>query len=171
MQEVVFRRYKRLLDEKKPIPQLIIIDGGKGQLSAAMQSIKALDLVGKTTVIGLAKNVEEIFYPNDSESLKLNFQSTSLNLLKRVRDEVHRFGITFHRNTRSKGVIKNELQTIQGIGEKTAELLLKTFKSVAKIKSAGSEEIERVVGKSKAAVLKNYFEGNATTIVSEKSSR
>jgi excinuclease ABC subunit C len=159
MQEIVYRRYKRVLEEEKPLPQLIIIDGGKGQLSAAMESIKALDLLGKTTVVGLAKNVEEIFYPGDKESLKLSFQSETLNLLKRIRDEVHRFGITFHRNTRSKGVIKNELQNITGIGEKTAQQLLKTFKSVTKVKQASTEEIAKVIGNSKAVVVKNYFEG------------
>lgn len=159
MQEIVYRRYKRVLEEEKPLPQLIIIDGGKGQLSAAMESIKALDLVGKTTVVGLAKNVEEIFYPGDKESLKLSFQSETLNLLKRIRDEVHRFGITFHRNTRSKGVIKNELQNITGIGEKTAQQLLKTFKSVIKVKQASTEDIAKVIGNSKAVVVKNYFEG------------
>lgn len=165
MQEIVYRRYKRVLDEQKSLPQLIVIDGGKGQLSAAMESIKALNLLGKTTVVGLAKNVEEIFYPGDHESLKLSFQSETLNLLKRIRDEVHRFGITFHRNTRSKGVIKNELQQIEGIGEKTAQDLLKIFKSVASIKRSALEDIEKAIGKSKAKLVKDYFEGKSQTSV------
>ncbi len=158
MKEIVYRRYKRVLDEQKPLPQLIIIDGGKGQLSAAMESIMELGLMGKTTVVGLAKNVEEVFYPGDTESLKLPYQSESLNLLKRIRDEVHRFGITFHRKTRSKGIVKNELQNIAGIGEKTAQELLKAFKSVTKIKQAAFEEIEKVIGKSKARIVQDYFQ-------------
>lgn len=160
MQEIVYRRYRRVLDEQKPMPQLIIIDGGKGQLSSAMESIKALDLLGKVTVIGLAKNVEEIFYPGDSESLKLPYQSHTLNLLKRIRDEVHRFGITFHRKTRSKGIVKNELEKIPGIGEKTAQELLKTFKSVAKVKQASEDEIAKVIGVAKAKLVCAYFGGS-----------
>jgi excinuclease ABC subunit C len=157
MKEIVYRRYKRVLEEQKPLPQLIIIDGGKGQLSSAMESIRALGLQGKTTVVGLAKNIEELFFPGDSESLKLPFQSDTLNLVKRIRDEVHRFGITFHRKTRSKGIVKNELTSIEGIGEKTSEELLKKFRSVTKVKAASQEELELVIGKSKAQVLKNHF--------------
>lgn len=162
MEEIVFRRYKRVLDEQKPIPQLIIIDGGKGQLSSAMKSIIALNLVGKTTVVGLAKNVEEIFFPNDTESLKLPYQSDTLNLVKKIRDEVHRFGITFHRSTRSKGIVKNELENIKGIGEKIAMQLLQKFKSVQKIKQASFEMLSAEIGKSKANIVKDYFEKNAT---------
>lgn len=158
MKEIVYRRYKRVLDEGKPIPKLIIIDGGKGQLSSAMESITELGLVGKTTVVGLAKNVEEIFYPSDTESLKLPYQSNTLNLVKRIRDEVHRFGITFHRSTRSKGIIQNELEKINGIGEKTANDLLKHFRSVSKIKLATEKELEKIVGLSKARIVKQYFE-------------
>jgi excinuclease ABC subunit C len=158
MKEVVYRRYKRVLDEGLPIPQLIIIDGGKGQLSSAMESIRQLGLIGKTTVVGLAKNIEEIFYPGDSESLKLPYQSESLNLIKFIRDEVHRFGITFHRNTRSKGVIKNELESINGIAELTARELLKHFKSVANVKKASLEEIASIVGKSKAKKIADHFD-------------
>lgn len=157
MNEIVFRRYKRLLDEALPLPQLIIIDGGKGQLGAAMEALKSLNLAGKIAVIGLAKNVEEIFYPGESESLKLPFQSETLNLIKRIRDEVHRFGITFHRNTRSKGVIKNELELIPGIAELTARALLKHFKSVSKIKQASEEEIASIIGKAKAKKIADYF--------------
>ena len=157
MKEIVYRRYKRVLDEGKPLPKLIIIDGGKGQLSSALDSINELGLLGKTTVVGLAKNIEEIFYPGDSESLKLPYQSDTLNLIKRIRDEVHRFGITFHRSTRSKGIIKNELEKINGIGEKTASDLLKHFRSVLKVKNATEKELEEIVGLSKARIIKQYF--------------
>jgi excinuclease ABC subunit C len=157
MKEIVYRRYKRVLDEGKPLPKLIIIDGGKGQLSSALESINELGLLGKTTVVGLAKNIEEIFYPGDSESLKLPYQSDTLNLIKRIRDEVHRFGITFHRSTRSKGIIKNELEKINGIGEKTASDLLKHFRSVLKVKNATEKELEEIVGLSKARIVKQYF--------------
>jgi excinuclease ABC subunit C len=157
MKEIVYRRYKRVLDEGKPLPKLIIIDGGKGQLSSALESIHELGLLGKTTVVGLAKNIEEIFYPGDSESLKLPYQSATLNLIKRIRDEVHRFGITFHRSTRSKGIIKNELEKINGIGEKTANDLLKHFRSVIKVKTATEKELEKIVGLSKARIIKQYF--------------
>lgn len=157
MKEIVYRRYKRVLDEGKPLPKLIIIDGGKGQLSSALESIHELGLLGKTTVVGLAKNIEEIFYPGDSESLKLPYQSATLNLIKRIRDEVHRFGIIFHRSTRSKGIIKNELEKINGIGEKTANDLLKHFRSVIKVKNATEKELEKIVGLSKARIIKQYF--------------
>ncbi len=157
MKETVYRRYKRVLEEGKSIPQLIIIDGGKGQLSSAMESIRDLDLAGKTTVVGLAKNIEEIFYPGDKDSLKLPFNSPSLNLVKRIRDEVHRFGITFHRKTRSSGTIKNELENIEGIGEKTAQLLLQTFRSVNKIRQASIEDIAKVVGNAKATLVLEHF--------------
>ncbi len=157
MKETVYRRYKRVLEEGKSIPQLIIIDGGKGQLSSAMESIRDLDLAGKTTVVGLAKNIEEIFYPGDKDSLKLPFNSPSLNLVKRIRDEVHRFGITFHRKTRSSGTIKNELENIEGVGEKTAQLLLQTFRSVNKIRQASIEDIAKVVGNAKATLVLEHF--------------
>jgi excinuclease ABC subunit C len=157
MKEIVYRRYKRVLDEGMPIPQLIIIDGGKGQLSSAVESLQELGMMGKTTVVGLAKNVEELFYPGDSESLKLPFQSEGLNLIKRIRDEVHRFGITFHRKTRSKGIIKNELETIPGIAALTARELLKHFKSVANIKKAEVNEIASIVGPAKAKKIADHF--------------
>ena len=157
MKEVVFRRYKRLVNEEQPLPQLVIIDGGKGQLSAAMESIHELNLEGKLTVVGLAKNEEEIFFPGDTESIKLSWNSEGLNLIRRIRDEVHRFGITFHRNKRSKGTFKNELENIEGIGEKTATLLLQQFKSVKKIKEASFDELQSAVGKSKAEIIKAYF--------------
>ena len=157
MTEVVYRRYKRLKEEHKPLPQLIIIDGGKGQLSAAMESIKKLDMVGQATLVGLAKNVEEIFFSGDTESLKLPWDSESLKLIRRIRDEVHRFGITFHRNQRSKGSFKNELEQIEGIGKATVDLLLKKFKSVKNIKEKKEEELASVIGSSKAQLIKNYI--------------
>jgi excinuclease ABC subunit C len=157
MTEVVFRRYKRLLDEKQPLPQLIIIDGGKGQLSAAMQSVSALKLPGTTSVVGLAKNEEEIFFPGDTESVKLPWDSESLKLIRRIRDEVHNYGITFHRNLRSKGTFWNELEQIKGIGKSTSNLLLKEFKSVKNIKTKSIEELALVIGKTKAELLIKHF--------------
>lgn len=157
MKEVVYRRYKRLLDENRPLPQLIIIDGGKGQLSAAMQSIYELKLPGSTTVVGLAKNEEEIFFPGDSESIKLPWDSESLKLIRRIRDEVHNHGITFHRNLRSKGTFKNELEQIKGIGNATADLLLKKFKSIKNIREKNREEIAEIIGKAKAGIVIEYF--------------
>jgi excinuclease ABC subunit C len=157
MKEVVYRRYKRLIHEEQPLPQLVIIDGGKGQLSAAMEAIHELNLEGKLTVTGLAKNEEEIFFHNDKESIKLSWNSEGLNLIRRIRDEVHRFGITFHRNKRSKGTFKNELESIRGIGEKTATQLLQRFKSIKKIKEISPEELEAVLGKSKAKIVIEYF--------------
>jgi excinuclease ABC subunit C len=157
MKETVFRRYKRLLEEGLPFPQLVIIDGGKGQLNAATEALEELNSTGKTVVIGLAKNEEEIFYPGDKESLKLAYNSASLKFIRRIRDEVHRFGITFHRKKRSKGTFKNELEEIKGIGKNTADLLLKRFKSVNNIRQKNEEELSEVIGKAKAKILLNYF--------------
>jgi excinuclease ABC subunit C len=158
MKEVVHRRYKRLMDEQQSFPQLVIIDGGKGQLSAAMESIEDLGLIGLMTVVGLAKNEEEIFFPGDTESIKLPYNSDSLHLIRRIRDEVHRFGITFHRKKRSKGTFSNELEHIEGIGERTANLLLKQFRSVSKIKQAKEEEIAVIIGPAKARLVRAHFE-------------
>ena len=141
MKEVVYRRYKRLVEENQPLPQLVIIDGGKGQLSAALESIAELGIRGKITLVGLAKNEEEIFFAGDQQSLKLPYDSMSLKLIRKIRDEVHRFGISFHRNKRSRGTFKNELENIKGIGKQTAELLLKTFHSVRKVRLATDEEL------------------------------
>lgn len=158
MKEVVYRRYKRLLAEEAPLPKLIIIDGGKGQLSAAMESIHELGIAGEVTVTGLAKNEEELFFPGDTESIKLPWDSDSLKLVRRIRDEVHRFGITFHRDKRSKGTFKNELEAVSGIGEQTVQALLKAFKSVKKMREKTEEELAGVVGKAKAKLLRAYFE-------------
>lgn len=157
MKEVVARRYKRVEKESLPFPQLIIIDGGKGQLNAAVEGLIELGLEGKTTVIGLAKNEEEIFFPGDQQSVKLPWDSESLKLIRRIRDEVHRFGITFHRNQRSRGTFVNELEKIKGIGKNTADNLLKKFKSVKKIKALSREELASVVGDSKAEIINTYF--------------
>ncbi|MBI1782112.1 MAG: excinuclease ABC subunit UvrC [Sphingobacteriales bacterium] len=157
MKEVVHRRYSRLLREQSGLPQLIIIDGGKGQLSAAMESITDLGLQGSMTVVGLAKNEEEIFFPGDTESLRLPINGDTMRLIRYIRDEVHRFGITFHRQKRSKGTLSNQLEQIKGIGKATADLLLKEFKSVAKIKALSVEELTEKIGPSKAAVIKNHF--------------
>jgi excinuclease ABC subunit C len=157
MKEVVYRRYRRLLDEQKTLPQLVIIDGGKGQLSSAMESITDLGLTGMMTVVGLAKNVEEIFFPGDSQSIKLPYDSDSLQLIRRIRDEVHRFGITFHRQKRSKGTFSNELERIEGIGQRTATLLLKKFRSVNKIKEASDDDLSAVIGPAKAKLVRAHF--------------
>lgn len=157
MKEVVYRRYKRLKEEDTPFPQLVIIDGGKGQLSAALESMQALGLEGRTTLIGLAKNEEEIFFAGDTASIKLPWDSDSLKLVRRIRDEVHRFGIGFHRNQRSKGTFKNELEQIDGIGPQTISQLLKTFRSVKNIKAQSEATLSVEIGAAKALLLTNYF--------------
>jgi len=157
MKEAVYRRYKRVLDEQLPIPSLVIIDGGKGQLNAALNSISLLGLNGKITLVGLAKNQEELFFANDQESLVLPWSSESLKLIRRIRDEVHRFGITHHRNRRSNSAIDNQLLDIVGIGESTADELLRHFKSVRKIKSLHLEDLILVVGLKKANLIFNHF--------------
>ena len=162
MKEAVFRRYKRLQEEVLPFPQLVIIDGGKGQLSAAMEAIDELGVGGRTTLVGLAKNEEEIFFAGDKESLKLPYNSSSLKFIRRIRDEVHRFGITFHRAKRSKGTFKNELEDIPGIGAATADQLLKEFRSIKNIREViregkGEIEIGKIIGISKAKLVVRYF--------------
>lgn len=157
MSEIVYRRYKRLTEEQKDLPQLVIIDGGKGQLGAAMESIEKLGLMGRMTIVGLAKREESIFFPGDSEPLQMPFNSPANLLVRRIRDEVHRFGITFHRATRSKGTIKNELEAIPGIGEKIATELLSHFRSVKNIKTLTERELTKIVGASKARIVWNYF--------------
>ena len=161
MKEVVYRRYKRVKESGDPMPQLIVIDGGKGQLSAALESIEALGLTGSTTLIGLAKNEEELFFAGDSQSLKLPWDSDSLKLLRGIRDEVHRFGITFHRNKRSKGTFTTALENIEGIGPATREILLNQFKSVANIKKEPIQNIAALIGAKNAAALQKHFETTA----------
>jgi len=157
MEEIIERRYSRLLNEDAGLPQLIVIDGGKGQLSAAMNSIDKLGLKGKITVIGIAKKLEEIFYPGDSIPLYLDKTSETLKIIQQARDEAHRFGITHYRKKHQKDRIKSQLTDIKGIGENTSALLLKKFKSVKKIKEASFEEWKAVVGQAKAQLLKQYF--------------
>lgn len=157
MEEVVYRRYKRLLSEAQPLPQLIIIDGGKGQLSAAAKSLTALGILNQVTVVGIAKRLEEIFFPGDSVPLYINKKSESLKLIQQARNEAHRFAITFHRNQRSKDFTKTELHDIPGVGEKTAEKLLKHFGSVKKLREAPREEVEQVAGKAVAGKVWTYF--------------
>lgn len=157
MKEVVSRRYKRLTLENTPLPQLIIIDGGKGQLNAAVEALEGLEQMGKTTIIGLAKNEEEIFFPGDQQSIKLAWDSPSLKLIRRIRDEVHRFGVGFHRAQRSRGTFVNELEKIKGIGKNTADNLLKKFKSVKNIRALPVEELAVEIGMSKANLIKMYF--------------
>lgn len=153
MEEVVYRRYKRLRDEAQPLPQLIVIDGGKGQLSAALKSLDALELRGKIAIIGIAKRLEELFFPNDPIPLYLDKKSETLKVIQQLRNEAHRFGISFHRNKRSKSALVSELDQIQGVGPKTRAQLLKAFKSLKRIKEATSDELAAVVGPKKAKLL------------------
>lgn len=157
MTEVVGRRYKRLLDEEKPLPKLIVIDGGKGQLSSAVEALKKLEIYGKVPIIGIAKRLEEIYFPGDQYPVHIDKKSESLRLLQRIRDEAHRFAITFHRNVRSKKAFGSQLTEVEGIGKQTAERLLKHFKSVKKIKEASEEEIGSIIGQAKAQKLMEWL--------------
>jgi excinuclease ABC subunit C len=157
MEEVVYRRYKRLLDEHEPLPQLIIIDGGKGQLSSALKSLEQLDLRGKIAIVGIAKRLEELFYPDDPVPLYLDKKSETLKIIQQLRNEAHRFGITHHRDKRSKGALQTSVETIPGIGEKTMLTLIKHFKSVKRLKLATPEEIAAVVGLSKAKKITDFY--------------
>ena len=157
MEEVVYRRYKRLQDEEQPLPQLVIIDGGKGQLSSALKSLDALGLRGKIAIVGIAKRLEEIYYPGDSIPLYLDKKSETLKVIQHLRNEAHRFGITFHRNKRSKAALNSSLEAIEGIGEKTITELLKQFKSVKRVKEASLESLVTVIGASKAKKVYEHF--------------
>ena len=157
MEEVVFRRYKRLIDENKSLPQLIVIDGGKGQLTSAVKALDSLELRGKISVIGIAKRLEEIYFPDDSVPIYINKNSQTLKIIQQLRDEAHRFGIKFHRNKRSKEFITSELKSIEGVGDITMQKLLKEFKSVKKIKEQSLTVLEKSVGKSKAKIVFDYF--------------
>ncbi|MCZ2083178.1 MAG: excinuclease ABC subunit UvrC [Flavobacteriales bacterium] len=160
MEEVIYRRYKRVLEEAEPLPQLILIDGGKGQLSSAVKSLKLLGLYGKITIIGIAKRLEEIYFPEDSIPLYLDKKSETLKILQRVRDESHRFGVKHHRTRRTNSTIKSELDGIPGVGEKTVELLLQKLKSVKRVKESNLETLEEILGKSKGKVVWEYFNSN-----------
>ena len=158
MHETVLRRYSSVLQKKQPLPQLIIIDGGKGQLNAALDALKELGIQDKVTTVGLAKNIEELFFPGDTRSILLNWNSAAHNLVRNIRDEVHRFGITFHRAQRSKGALENSLDHITGIGPKTKETLLTYFKSVSKIKTANPNTLTELIGAAKTKILIAAFE-------------
>ena len=157
MEEIVYRRYRRIIEENQKLPQLVIIDGGKGQLSSAMKSIDKLGLREKITVIGIAKKLEEIYFPGDSVPIYLDKNSISLKIIQQLRNEAHRFGINFHRDKRSSQMIKSDLDQIKGIGPKTKEILLKHFESAESVKNASVEELENLVGSSKSKVLLDYF--------------
>ncbi|GAB7258125.1 excinuclease ABC subunit UvrC [Polaribacter sp. OB-PA-B3] len=157
MEEVVFRRYKRLLEEDKPLPQLIIVDGGKGQLSSALKSLEVLGLRGKIAIIGIAKRLEEIYYPDDPIPLYLDKKSETLKITQYLRNEAHRFGITFHRNKRSKSAIKSELEQIPDIGKQTITTLLRKFKSAKRVKEASLEDLKTTIGNSRALKVYNYY--------------
>lgn len=158
MEEVIYRRYKRVQEEAQSMPQLIVIDGGKGQLSAAVTSLEKLGLMGSVAIIGIAKRLEEIYYPGDSVPLYLDKKSETLRIIQHIRDEAHRFGITHHRKKRSKGTIKTELTGIDGISDSTAKKLLSAFKSVKQIRETGEAELAAVVGPAKAKLVFTYFQ-------------
>jgi excinuclease ABC subunit C len=162
MEEVIYRRYSRVLEEQQDLPQLIVIDGGKGQLGAAINSLKKLDLMGKLTIVGIAKRLEEIYFPGDPYPLYIDKRSKTLRVLQHIRDEAHRFGITHHRSKRSRSIIKTELSEIKGIGENTAQKLLNEFKSVKEISKATFDQLQAVVGKSKAEVILSFFSSKST---------
>jgi len=157
MEEIVYRRYKRMIDEETKLPQLVIVDGGKGQLSAALNAFEKLDLRGKLPIIGIAKKLEEIYYPGDSIPIYIDKTSETLKLIQKMRDEAHRFGITHHRDKRSKAMVVSELDQVKGIGDKTKELLLREFKSVEGIRQASNDDLEKIVGKSKTNIIKKHF--------------
>lgn len=160
MEEVVYRRYKRLLEENEPLPNLVIIDGGKGQLGAALKSFDALGIRGQVAIIGIAKRLEELFYPNDPIPLYLDKKSETLKIIQHLRNEAHRFGITFHRDKRSKTALVSAIEEIPGIGEKTMTSLIKKFKSVKRLKEASEADIAEVVGASKAKKIINHYQTN-----------
>ncbi|MCT4582143.1 MAG: excinuclease ABC subunit UvrC [Flavobacteriales bacterium] len=155
MEEVVYRRYKRLKDEQESLPQLIVIDGGKGQLSSAVKSLKTLDLLGKIAIVGIAKRLEEIYFPGDSLPIYIDKRSESLKTIQYLRNEAHRFGITHHRSKRRKGTVKSELLKIKGVGAKTQETLIRKFKSVKRIKAASLEDLTIMIGSAKAKIVYN----------------
>jgi excinuclease ABC subunit C len=161
MEEAVYRRYKRLKEENQALPQLIVIDGGKGQLSAALKALEKLDLRGKMAIVGIAKRLEEIFFPGDSFPIYIDKRSESLKVIQFMRNEAHRFGITHHRNKRSKAAITSELMDIQGIGPKTQEDLMKAFKTVTAIKKLSVEKLQEIIGLAKAKIVHNYFKTEA----------
>jgi excinuclease ABC subunit C len=160
MKEAVLRRYRRLVDEKLPLPDLVVVDGGKGQLSSALEALSELGLERKLPVLGIAKNLEELFYPNDPVPLHLDKKSITLKIIQQMRDEAHRFGLTHHRNLRSRKFIATRLTEIPGVGSKSAEVLLRRFGSVERLCSAGPEEWTEAVGAQRAEAIKAWCEAN-----------
>ncbi|MCR9171508.1 MAG: excinuclease ABC subunit UvrC [bacterium] len=158
MEEAVFRRYKRLKEEEQPLPQLIVIDGGKGQLSSAVKALDDLGIRGQIAIVGIAKKLEEIFFPGDSYPIYIDKRSESLKVIQHLRNEAHRFGITHHRNKRSKAALVSEITQIKGIGEKTFEELIRNFKSINRVRNASHEELAEVIGKAKARIVFDYFQ-------------
>ncbi len=165
MEEVIYRRYSRVIEEGLPMPQLIVIDGGKGQLGAAIISLRKLDLMGKVTVIGIAKRLEEIYFPGDSVPLYLDKRSETLKIIQQIRDEAHRFGITHHRNKRSRETFKTELSEIKGISDKTAQKLLTELKSVKGIKEATLAELAAIIGNSKGSLVYEFFKSQSDSLL------
>jgi len=157
MEEVVYRRYRRLINEKKDLPQLVIVDGGKGQLNAAIKSLEKLNIRGRMAVVGVAKRLEEIYFPEDKVPIYIDKNSETLKVIQQLRNEAHRFGISFHRKQREKSMTGSELDSIKGIGEKSKSLLLNSFKSVESMKIADIESLAGVVGQKKAELIKNHF--------------
>jgi excinuclease ABC subunit C len=158
MEEVIFRRYKRIIEEEKDLPHLILIDGGKGQLSSAIKGLKKLGLESKITILGIAKRLEELFFPNDSIPLYLDKRSESLKILQQARNEAHRFSITFHRKKRSKSSISSKLDSINGIGPATQDVLLKSYRSLARLKKSDFGSIESLVGSAKAKLIWTWIQ-------------
>jgi excinuclease ABC subunit C len=161
MKEVVHRRYKRLIDESKSLPNLVIVDGGKGQLSAAVSALEELNLRGKIPIVGIAKRLEEIFFPGDRYPIYLDKRSESLKVIQFMRNESHRFGIKHHRNKRSNAALHSQVEDIEGVGPKTIELLFQNFKTIHGIEKAGMPELEKIVGKHKASIIHSHFQKNS----------
>ena len=157
MEEIIYRRYRRVLDEGKELPDLIVVDGGKGQLHSAINSLEKLELYGKIPILGLAERMEEIYFPGDKDSYILGKNSLALRTLMHIRDEAHRFGITFHRKLREKSQTRSVLDEIKGIGKASQTALLQTFKSVEKISEQSLEELAAVIGKKRAEIVYCYF--------------
>ena len=164
MEEIVYRRYKRIMNENGNLPDLIIVDGGKGQLNSAVKSLTKISLNREIPIIGIAKKLEEIYFPDDSIPLYLDKKSETLKLIQNIRNEAHRFGISFHRNKRLKSMIISELDNIDGIGPKRKEKLLSEFNSVSDLKKADFEKLVKIIGKSKAEKLYKHFNSSTSSI-------
>jgi excinuclease ABC subunit C len=160
MREIIYRRYKRMIDDHEELPSLIVVDGGKGQLSHAIEALDELGISDKVPIVGIAKRLEEIYFKNDPIPLYIDKKSPALKLIQQMRDEAHRFGLAFHRDTRSKGMIKSSLDSIEGLGKSSIEKLLKEFKSLSNIQAAPREDIEKIIGKNRTNILLGHFEEN-----------